>query len=1532
MLVRRILLSVLVAATLGTCGGSFVDAATYYWSSAGTAGGATGLWDTVDPYAYWATSSTGPYSSLWPDTTPGNAAYFQGTAGTVTISGATPLRAVSALTTSVNGYCITGGTLNLDNGASAGTLSATTGTTTIASVIGGAYGLTKTGAGVLNLTGVNTYSGPTTMVSNGGFLVIKSSQALGNSSGFVMQAGSTSTTSGALILSGNGIVLNMPMTLSGYQNGYYTDEIGQNLPGTVGNEGGSNTISGAITSYQARSYPRSGSTLTFTGPWSQIGDSYFGGNGDVVLAGNITGGATTRMRYQGNVGTQGSLPLGTLYFTGDNSGFAGSISFFGAAGPTVQRINLQNADAVGAGGIFENNIATGGQTIQLQGAAGGGINFTNRPMALCGSGGTASLGGSPVNNGALENIAGNNTWNGPITLLGPSQINCNADSLTLSGGITSGTDSFGLTFGAGNVTLSAANSHLGPTTVAAGTLRLMHQNALQNSTFSGGAGSLVFDSSAVGGSFTFGGLSGSSNLALQDNATPTPGAIALTVGGNSAGTTYSGALSGPGSLTKLGAGVLTLSGPNSYRGPTAVGMGTLQLANPGALSGFGTSSANVSVAYGATLAVNAGGTGEWTEADLNSLVTATCGTVALGSGSTLAVDTTNAVGGRFVYGRPIAGDVGLTKLGANSLVLSGTNTYTGATNISAGALGFANTATMAAFTNPLALVNVAAGATLAVNAGGASDWSGADISTLLGLYNVTFNTGSMLGIDTTNATGPVSLSNPIGGLAGLNKLGAGTLVLGSGNTYVGPTGVAAGTLTYGAASPLVYSSGLIVSGGLLDMAGYTDTVQGVTLSGGLIAGGTLSSNTAFALQAGTVSAVLAGSSGLTKTTAGAVYLSGVNTYSGSTTVSAGTLQVAPGGALGSGNVTVNGASALLDLGSYTGSVGAVAITGGSITSAGSVTSSGAVAISGGGILTVSGSANFTTAGSVTLTNGIIAGAGTVTSNAGFSVGSGTISASLAGNVPLTKVAGTATISGANSYSGLTTISGGNNAILVIKSSQALGNSSGVVWSGGAASNTNGALILSGNGLVISQPMTLQGFQSGYYADEAINPYVGTVGNEGGSNTISGAIVCNTNARSFPRSGSTLTFNGSWNHNGAAMTYWGGNGSIVFAGNITGTGGTASGLLFQANVGAVTTLPYGTIYFTGDNSGYNGVIGWYGGSTTGTATSVTRINLQNANAVPLGGVITSSYVGNNQCLQLQYTGGVPGGGLEFANRGNITLYGVGGTLSVGGSPTNLGALENVAGNNTWTGPITLGAATRINSDQDTLTLSGNLTNGAYLLTLGGAGNLLIAGAISPAATAGGLTKDGTGTVTLAGPNAYAGSTTVSLGVLDLVDSTPAWTGAFAPVLAHGANIQSPSAKLLLDYAVGYDPLATIAPLLNVSIRASGAGMNPLVALDNGTGRITIESTLLGDADLNGTVNGADLNAVLSNYNQVGFSGLAGWRAGDFDGSGTVNGADLNTVLSNYNQGVSVGAAVPEPSTLLLAVAGLIALLAHGWRRR
>ena len=116
-------------------------------------------------------------------------------------------------------------------------------------------------------------------------------------------------------------------------------------------------------------------------------------------------------------------------------------------------------------------------------------------------------------------------------------------------------------------------------------------------------------------------------------------------------------------------------------------------------------------------------------------------------------------------------------------------------------------------------------------------------------------------------------------------------------------------------------------------------------------------------------------------------------------------------------------------------------------------------------------------------------------------------------------------------------------------------------------------------------------------------------------------------------------------------------------------------------------------------------------------------------------------------------------------------------------------------------------------------------------------------------------------------------------------------------------------------------------------SDGSSLHPVIWTISG-GAVTSTTVLsaTGDANEDGTVNGSDLNIVLSNYNRTGMS----WLQGDFDGNGTVNGADLNAVLSNYNQVAWVegagAAAVPEPSTLLLAAAGLLGLLCCRRRKR
>ena len=231
--------------------------------------------------------------------------------------------------------------------------------------------------------------------------------------------------------------------------------------------------------------------------------------------------------------------------------------------------------------------------------------------------------------------------------------------------------------------------------------------------------------------------------------------------------------------------------------------------------------------------------------------------------------------------------------------------------------------------------------------------------------------------------------------------------------------------------------------------------------------------------------------------------------------------------------------------------------------------------------------------------------------------------------------------------------------------------------------------------------------------------------------------------------------------------------------------------------------------------------------------------------------------------------------------------------------------------------------RINSDAGTLTLSGGISGSNFGLTVGGAGNTTINSVIGTGT--GAFTKDGAGTVYLTGANTYSGLTTVNGGVLELAPAAQSVTG--------GANIEL--GKLVYDYP---DVASSIAAAMQASYAGGLWNTGPFFCttqdavhglgwMDTGS-NVTVMYTLYGDTNLDGTVNGGDLNTVLSNFNQTGMT----WSQGDFDYNGTVNGSDLNSVLSNFNQHLSVTSAVPEPSTLLLAAAGLAGLLAYAWRKR
>jgi autotransporter-associated beta strand protein len=210
---------------------------------------------------------------------------------------------------------------------------------------------------------------------------------------------------------------------------------------------------------------------------------------------------------------------------------------------------------------------------------------------------------------------------------------------------------------------------------------------------------------------------------------------------------------------------------------------------------------------------------------------------------------------------------------------------------------------------------------------------------------------------------------------------------------------------------------------------------------------------------------------------------------------------------------------------------------------------------------------------------------------------------------------------------------------------------------------------------------------------------------------------------------SLSGSGTVNNNGATD-------ATLTVGDATSK--TFSGTLVNGGSGklALTKQGSGTFTLTGANT--------YTGTTTINAGA---LNIQNASA--LGGTASGTSVASGAALQIQ-------GGITTAAEA-LTLRGAG--LS------SDGALRNISGNNNYAGLVSLGSASRINSDSGTLTLSaGTITGATHGLTIGGAGNTQINSIIDT--TSGALTKDGSGILTLAGTNTYTGVTKISAGTLSV----------------------------------------------------------------------------------------------------------------------------------------------------------------------
>src|SRR3989442_9173870 len=216
-----------------------------------------------------------------------------------------------------------------------------------------------------------------------------------------------------------------------------------------------------------------------------------------------------------------------------------------------------------------------------------------------------------------------------------------------------------------------------------GASNLATNNNINNSTF---------NSITISGSgYTLGGTAitlGAGGLADNSIAGTNTVSLAMTFAAtrtvtvSDAGTTLtiSGVISGAGGLTKAGAGTVTLSANNLYTGVTTINAGTIAIAADAGLGAAPGAPTPGKLAFGGgTLRT----TGTFTLAANRGIALTGAGTISTDPGTTLT------------YGGIIAGASPLTKAGTGTLILSGANTYSGATTVSAGALHVRNNSALA---------------------------------------------------------------------------------------------------------------------------------------------------------------------------------------------------------------------------------------------------------------------------------------------------------------------------------------------------------------------------------------------------------------------------------------------------------------------------------------------------------------------------------------------------------------------------------------------------------------------------------------------------------------------------------------------------------------------------------------------------------------------------------------------------------------------------------------------------------------------
>lgn len=814
----------------------------------------------------------------------GTAATFNFNGGTVRAINGT---AASTFLTGLTSANVRNNASTIDNGG----FNITIGQALLHSAIGGDAatdgGLNFAGSGSTRISGANTYNGPTA-VNAGKLITTTASTGAGSytvaggasleiqvaGAGQSLAASSLTLASGnvtnTFTLGANGSTTTPAMTVSGVLNLNGTVNVTVTGTGLSGPNTyllmsyGSISGAGSFVAGSLPAVPGYVATLTNDTTAKQLQLIYTSAPQPVRWAVGDGSWDTTSLNWQLLAGSSATNYVEGAFVALDDSAAGSSpitVTLAGARSPTV----------------ISNN-STKSYTIT------GGFGITGSPALVKNGGGTLNLDNSganvianaTINSGTLQvgngGLAGTTVTNNAALAFNPTT--------SISVGAVSGTGTVTKS-NAGTLTLSAAATHSGITTIDGGRLLLAADAA--NTTISNNvAGGLGFSGLTA---VSIGGLAGSGSVALTNAA---GAAITLTSGGNNASTEYSGALSGAGGsvLHKAGTGTLTLSGTVSGLNNLTVssGPGTL------AVSGGTVTTTNMQVNVANGIIAISGGTVtvpiDWRISASGGAVNISAGThhfskIVIANGSGVAIASTTVSGSAQVLQDSTYANVGGVEI-KRQLWVGGNNSATSGFLTLKDNASWINAATDEEDGNANPTVVVGNNGTCA----GTFTITNSAAFTYTNLMRVAQSAGN---------SGTINLDGGAVSLTGF-KRGLGTGII---NANGGKLVALASTANY-------FQN--------FDGAGGANSVN-------LLAGGLTFDSGSFVV---TVPNILSGAGGLTKIGNGTLNLNGVNTYTGTTLVSNGTLggngtiagdlTVAAGGTLGAGTsigtLTVGGAATL----------------------------------------------------------------------------------------------------------------------------------------------------------------------------------------------------------------------------------------------------------------------------------------------------------------------------------------------------------------------------------------------------------------------------------------------------------------------------------------------------------------------------------------------------------------------------------------------------------------------------------------------